>query len=264
MLRRINDVNEILNYEGLYILNIDDYTVKIGMSTDLRSRLSSYMRKYKVAYIPCSLSKVRENVCLRYLKNILKIKPIEKREFFSIKHRDTIEKVISFFSCFSDKFITDFDRLKYETIQDPSVFNDYVIPSTEDDINYIYDDINYIYDANSKETKISCKICKERFANKEEIHDHFENSKTCMIIRINKAYKIINDKDRFIKELQDKIKIDIVGDELNSKNPRPIEDKNKLIEELKDNFLIETKEQNVKNLTPFDRVFFDGVMKRFR
>lgn len=231
MLKRVTDINEITDYEGLYILDTDDETVKIGMSTNLKSRLSTYIKKSNVAYVKCDIPKIRESVSLRYLKIVLNIKPTHGNEYFSHNYRSIIEKVMSFFSRFSANFITELNDRKCEKLYDRAIFNNYVIPCVEDDIDYI-DDASILNPG-----EFSCNFCEETFDVESDIDKHLKLSIKCMTIRLKEAEKIIKEKDKLISELKSKLMIE----------------NNEIKNEDKDI-------PRVKKWTKFDSMFFNGIM----
>jgi hypothetical protein len=232
MLKRVTDIKEIIDYEGLYILNIDDETVKIGKSTNLKSRLSSYLTKSNVAYVPCDISNIRESVALRYLKNILNVKPKNGNEYFSHIYRSTLEKLISFFSRFSAIFITELNNTKYEKLYDTSIFSNYIIPCVEDDIDYI-DDADILNPG-----EFLCNFCQETFDVESDIDKHLKLSIKCMSIRLRKAEKTIQEKDKLIEELKSKIMIE------NNNIKNTVDDIPQL-----------------SKYTNFDNMFINGILK---
>ncbi len=135
----IINISDIPNKQGLYILNIENKIIKVGRSTNLRKRISSYKIKYNIGYVLCDSSKVRENAMIYFIITEVKLKPVYGREYFE-GDRLSFEKIVFFFSTVNLDYIlkwcndrnTDYfkGKLNFENISEnipqnlPQVNND--------------------------------------------------------------------------------------------------------------------------------------------
>jgi len=111
----INDIPEDECVGGLYIFNtlIDNQLlVKIGKtSRNFKERLKEHPASFNIKCIECNSDK--ERIMLLFLKLRTSIRPVKGNEFFELKHRSYLEKVVLYFALISEKELIYGDTVDY-------------------------------------------------------------------------------------------------------------------------------------------------------
>ena len=86
--------------------------VKIGKTArNFKDRLKEHPASFNIKYVECNPDK--ERIMLLFLKSRTSIRPIKGNEFFELKHRSYLEKVVLYFSLLSDKELIYGDTVEY-------------------------------------------------------------------------------------------------------------------------------------------------------